>query len=166
MFLNETKPPLEEALEHFGVRGMHWGVRKKRDNQDYNQGDYRDTFDLSPPKPNNHTGAKVAAAGVVVVGAVATAYVLKKYGSTRMPRSGVKLPKSPFAGKTFTPKNVGNPLWTRTPKAPKAARSFVDAGFGKNGVFNVTTMTRGAQTVNDFDAKVWEMPVKAITSGR
>ncbi len=28
MFLNETKPPLEEALEHFGVKGMHWGVRR------------------------------------------------------------------------------------------------------------------------------------------
>lgn len=26
--LNEVNPPLDEALEHFGVKGMHWGVRK------------------------------------------------------------------------------------------------------------------------------------------
>lgn len=27
-FLNEKKPPLDKTLEHFGIRGMHWGVRK------------------------------------------------------------------------------------------------------------------------------------------
>lgn len=27
----EEKPSLEDALEHYGVKGMHWGVRKKRD---------------------------------------------------------------------------------------------------------------------------------------
>lgn len=26
--LNEQKPPLEEALAHFGVKGMKWGVRR------------------------------------------------------------------------------------------------------------------------------------------
>jgi hypothetical protein len=25
---NELKPPLEEALEHYGVKGMKWGVRR------------------------------------------------------------------------------------------------------------------------------------------
>lgn len=30
MFLNETKPP----LEHFGVLGMHWGVRKNRSSEE------------------------------------------------------------------------------------------------------------------------------------
>lgn len=27
--LNGVNPPLEEVLEHFGVKGMQWGVRKK-----------------------------------------------------------------------------------------------------------------------------------------
>lgn len=26
--LNEVNPPLDEVLEHFGVKGMHWGQRK------------------------------------------------------------------------------------------------------------------------------------------
>jgi hypothetical protein len=26
--LGHEKPPIDEALEHYGVRGMRWGVRK------------------------------------------------------------------------------------------------------------------------------------------
>lgn len=156
MFLNETKPPLDEAISHFGVRGMKWGVRRKSETRSEDE-----DFDLSPDRPNRHTGAKIAAAGVVVAGALASAYILKNHGS--LPTSSIKIPKSPFAGKTFTPKDVGNPLWTRN---PKEAKDFVDAGFGKNGVFNVTTMKRGAKTVKDFDANIWETPMRAIASGR
>jgi hypothetical protein len=28
MILNDVNPPLEDVVEHFGVRGMKWGVRK------------------------------------------------------------------------------------------------------------------------------------------
>lgn len=155
MFLNETKPPLDEALAHFGVLGMKWGHRKSSSS-------YDEHFDLEPKK-SNHTAAKIVAVGAVVAaGALASALILKNHGSLPV----YKMPKSPWADKTFRPKNVGNPLFTVHPKSPKAAKDFVDAGFGKNGVFNVTTMQRGAKTVHDFDAKVWDVPIRAITSGR
>lgn len=34
MFLTETKPPLDDVVIHFGIKGMHWGVRKKVDPKD------------------------------------------------------------------------------------------------------------------------------------
>lgn len=161
MFLNETNPPLDEALAHFGVLGMRWGHRKEQSRQEQ-YGEY-DTYDVPPENyKKKHTGAKIAVGGLVVAGAIASALILKNNGGLPV----YKVPKSPWAGKTFRPQNVGNPLWTVHPKSPKAARDFVDAGFGKNGVFNVTTMARGAKTVKDFDADVWDVPMRSITSGR
>lgn len=32
--LNEVNPPLDDALAHVGVKGMKWGVRKKRATSD------------------------------------------------------------------------------------------------------------------------------------
>lgn len=30
IILNETNPPFEEALQHFGTKGMKWGVRRQK----------------------------------------------------------------------------------------------------------------------------------------
>ena len=30
ILLNQTNPPFEEALQHFGTKGMKWGVRRQR----------------------------------------------------------------------------------------------------------------------------------------
>lgn len=73
----------EEAyLEHFGVKGMHWGHRKAKDSGD------------APPKPltrkerieRNQRRAKVVkgAAAAAVVGGVATAIILHNVGETRV----------------------------------------------------------------------------------
>lgn len=114
MLLNETKPPLDEALEHFGVRGMHWGQRKNR-SSNLNL----DAYDEAPKK--NHTVAKVATVGAVVLGAAAVAVILKKNGT--FPTHS--LPKSPFADRTFRPKTV-TPLLSLAPKSstPNIPRTF------------------------------------------
>lgn len=31
LILGHEKPPIDEALEHYGIRGMHWGIRKKEE---------------------------------------------------------------------------------------------------------------------------------------
>jgi len=30
IILNDTNPPFEEALQHFGTKGMKWGVRRQK----------------------------------------------------------------------------------------------------------------------------------------
>ncbi len=73
---------------------------------------------------------------------------------------------SKFANQTFRPDQVGNPLFNVHPKSAKVGKDFVDAGFGKNGVFNVSTMAKGAQRVNNFNSDIWNVPMLAITNGR
>jgi len=42
-FTNELKPPLDEALEHYGVKGMKWGVRRSQAQLDRAAGRKRTT---------------------------------------------------------------------------------------------------------------------------
>lgn len=179
MFLNETNPPLEEALEHHGIKGMHWGRHKARDSSS-SEPMHDTNYDYYDPQRHDATKRKIAIGILVGAGTVATVALLRKNGTLKVPslrsldsgtqgagsrgsRAYEAYKKSKFANKTFRPENVGNPLFT---KNPKAASDFIDAGFGKNGVFNVTTMSKGAKTVNDFGPEVWQTPLRAITSGR
>ena len=58
----------EEFLEHYGVKGMKWGVRKKNDS--------------SSNSPKKRSKAKTAVkVGAVVVGTAAIATVIAKSGS-------------------------------------------------------------------------------------
>lgn len=171
MFLNETKPPLEEALVHFGVRGMRWGVRRSQSSGGHDRSDYED-LDYHDEERHNATKRKIAVGLLVGAGAIATVAVLHKSGHLKIATDQIKNfrdqapPGRIKTPRTFRPENVGNPLFTVGPKTPKATRDFVDAGFGKNGVFNVTTMKRGASTVQDFGPDIWDVPMLAITSGR
>jgi len=64
------KPPLDEVMEHVGVKGMHWGVRKSSSSS-------------SSSKPTMSTKKKVAVGvgvGVLAVGAAAAAVALSKHG--------------------------------------------------------------------------------------
>lgn len=187
MFLNETKPPLDEAMKHFGVLGMHWGQRRadrnlgravRKQNSDFDIDEFGD-------EPNNNRKKKIATGLLIGAGTVATLAILHKSGHIKLPVNAISnlasdtqaeqnnarrlagnardAYKSKVGGRSFRPKNVGNPLFKVHPKETK---DFVDAGFGKNGVFNVTNMTRGAKTVNDFNSNVWDVPMLALTSGR
>lgn len=59
---------MDEALEHFGVKGMRWGVRKNRDSG------------TSPDHARAKKVAKVAGAAALVGGAAVAVYVLNKNG--------------------------------------------------------------------------------------
>lgn len=64
----DDKPPLDEALlEHHGIKGMRWGVRRKSTPGDHS---------------NFKRNAKIVGAGALALGgAAAAAYVLSKHGS-------------------------------------------------------------------------------------
>jgi hypothetical protein len=65
----------EDALEHFGVKGMHWGVRKASSDID------EQVYDSSPAKGTGHKVAKgLAIAGVITAGAIAATIILGKSG--------------------------------------------------------------------------------------
>ena len=80
----------DDLLEHHGIKGMKWGVRKDRETSD------------------NHTRAKQVAVGVAILATVAaTAYVAYKMKSSGR-ISASSLPKSP-AGKEFAEKVLDEP---------------------------------------------------------
>lgn len=63
--IDADKPPLEEVyLEHFGIKGMRWGVRKPEEKGQGRQ-------HAASPAQKQHTAVKAAAiAGAVLLGAV------------------------------------------------------------------------------------------------
>lgn len=88
--IHEDKPSLEEALEHHGVKGMKWGVRKVRE---------------TVSSPGFRREAKKVAVevgtGVLVVGGLAVAsHVIGKYGGVPMPAVARSFGKG-FSGKAF-----------------------------------------------------------------
>jgi hypothetical protein len=71
----------EDLLIHFGIRGMKWGVRKRRSDE----GERKKIF----TKQN----AKKAAIGAAVLGgAAATVYILARRGNTKVPKIQLKNP--------------------------------------------------------------------------
>lgn len=194
MFLNETKPPLDEVLEHYGVLGMHWGQRRRmaKAERAANKAQidaYKKLEKEYDLEAGGHRKRNVAIGVLAVAGTAATIAVLHKSGHIKVPVDAIRnlssdskaersnarklasdarnaYKNSKVGGHTFRPTNVGNPLFNVDPKSPKGAKDFVNAGFGKNGVFNVTTMARGSKTMSDFDPSIWDVPMLALTSGR
>lgn len=64
MILGHDKPPLTEDLVHFGVKGMKWGVRKKKTSD-------ADNFDIIEKHGRNAVkGLILTGVGVAVTAAV------------------------------------------------------------------------------------------------
>lgn len=68
MIINE-----EVYLEHFGVKGMKWGVRREKSETQSNT-------DQTPKKDNSSRNKKIAAGVAVAAGAIAVAAILKRSG--------------------------------------------------------------------------------------
>ena len=77
-----TQPTREEALAHFGVKGMRWGVRNASSN-------------TSPSEPKKRMSTKKKAAigiSVLAVGTAATVAVLAKNGNIPIKDISMRLP--------------------------------------------------------------------------
>lgn len=102
----------DEALAHFGVKGMKWGVRKQNSSGSggSNQG-------MSTKK-------KVLIGATVVVGVAASAAVLYKTG--KIPTAALKTTVEGFP-KSYSPMIKGRPVMIKgTPKMVKPVRSLSD----------------------------------------
>lgn len=78
---------MEHELQHHGVLGQKWGVRRyqNKDGSLTSAGRKHYADDSTPQKVQNGekksgNGKKIAAGATVVAGTVLTAYLLKKYG--------------------------------------------------------------------------------------
>ena len=80
MILNDNKPPLEDALVHYGVPGMRWGRRKGRDNSS----DYDDYDELDRLERRERNKRIAVGAALVAVGTIATVAVLNKTGTVKI----------------------------------------------------------------------------------
>jgi hypothetical protein len=73
------KPQLnEDLLVHFGVKGMHWGVRRDRETGGRSGG-------AAPTRSKKAIVKKVAIGVGIAAGVAATAYILSKRGGTKVP---------------------------------------------------------------------------------
>lgn len=95
------------TLQHHGVKGMKWGVRKKRDsnmNTRNKSKDNKEDGHQHESKEKIHLTDKQKKA--IKIGAAVTAAALVTYGAYRLNKSG-KIDISKFAGSAIVDKNTG-----------------------------------------------------------
>jgi len=83
-----TEITREEALEHFGIRGMKWGVRRESQSEG-------DSHGLSS---NQKKAIAIGAGAAILAGAAATGYILNRNGNVPM-HTLLKGSTSMFVGK-------------------------------------------------------------------
>lgn len=115
--LQDTKPPLDEALLiHYGVKGMRWGVRRKRPDEAERKARFG-------PKAK-----KIALATAGVAGALAAGYFLSKNGNVNV-RSlgGLTDPNSSLYNAMTAGKQAANYTLNNSRKMSTPARNLPPA---------------------------------------
>jgi hypothetical protein len=140
--LNEQAPPSlvkhsdmdqDERLVHFGVKGMHWGVRKSEDSGGSSSGG-------SSGKQKMSTKKKVAIGTGIAAGAAAAALLLSKRG-----RSTV----SSVAQKMFEDRSNARSMQ----KADRAMQKNYFSDLKANNPFTYHTTNAAGRVVNDQAAR-------------
>ena len=83
---------MSNSLQHYGIRGMKWGVRRfqHKDGALTSEGRDRYNNDVTHGQKRNSTSRKVAIGTAAVAGVVLTAYLMKHHGQTKMTELTVK----------------------------------------------------------------------------
>lgn len=146
MFLNETKPPLDEAMAHVGIKGMRWGRRKAEDESD----------DFFRERAKSRK-TKVAVGALAVVGTGVALTVLHKHG--HLSAKSLAKPALGLLGKAMKERERNN--WI-----PKKDYDFPTPKVGVNeaptqGPSTEALIRDGARVVHSLDDSFWDMPVSA-----
>ena len=100
------------TLQHHGVKGMKWGVRKKRDSgTNTRKKRQHENEDENKSKEKFHLTDKQKKA--IKIGAAVTAAALVTYGAYKLSKSG-KIDMSKFAGSAIVDKNTGLELQSKS----------------------------------------------------
>lgn len=83
---------MSNSLQHYGIRGMKWGVRRFQHKDGVLTSEGRDRYntDATHGQKRNSTSRKVAIGTAAVAGVVLTAYLMKHHGQTKMTKLTVK----------------------------------------------------------------------------
>lgn len=126
-YYTDPKPSVDEALAHYGVKGMRWGVR--RDNSANGFDVYKD-----PDAPRFSKKTKILV-GVGAVGTVAAGALLYKYGKMPVPRGQAEAMSAirdhARATYNYAKQNAKNDPygdWVKNRRAERKAWSTVEDG--------------------------------------
>lgn len=134
----------DSYLEHYGVKGMKWGVRKRRGNG--SSGGDSSSSKSTGTTPNKHEKtkkiAKGAAAAAVVAGGVALAYANRNNPSVRRGLSSVAKISNQMKNKT-----VDSVYDVKLNRMAKRGQKFnSQSPFTGKSIYEVANMTAPKQT--------------------
>ena len=143
--MDEFNLTYDDYLAHYGVKGMKWGVRKRRDNTTSSSSSKR-----SKPKTTEETDkhektkkiAKGAAAAAVIAGGVALAYANRNNPSVRRGLSSVANISNQMKNKTVD--SIYDVKLNRMAK--RGQKMNANSPFSGKNIYEVANMTAPKQT--------------------